>query len=142
MDEQKQIRHLGPPEFSEDRPTVLVVDDDRRILAAFELLIAQENCNLIIASDIEEAMQKCSGRKIDLLITDFYLETKSSVELYYLLRKKNPGLPIVVITGYPEYVGEYDVKLFGANYFFTKPLELNKIRNVIRECIKREEVEI
>jgi DNA-binding NtrC family response regulator len=115
------------------RPTVLVVDDDKKILEAFAVFLEMENCNMIASADVDDAMDKAQHNKIDLLITDFYLKTKSSVELYTLIRKIYPNLPIAVITGYPQFIGEEDVKIFGADYFFTKPLELDKLREVVRK---------
>ncbi len=116
------------------KPVILVVDDEKKILEAFELFLTAENCEMISASDVDEALVKIEGVKLDLIITDFYLKTKSSIELYTLIKKSNPGVPIAVITGYPEYISEEDVKIFGADYFFTKPLELDKLRVLIREC--------
>lgn len=118
----------------ERKPTVLVVDDDRKILDAFKIFLDSEKCKMIASSNVDDAMQKARNHKIDLLITDFYLKTKSSVELYTLIRKVYPNIPIAVITGYPEFIGENDVKMFGADYFFTKPLELDKLREVVRNA--------
>ncbi len=127
-----QKRAKSKFDIDPQKPTVLVVDDDKKILEAFRLFLEAENCNMIGSTDVDEAMDKAKTNKIDLLITDFYLKTKSSVELYTLIRKIYPDIPIAVITGYPEYIGEEDVKIFGANYFFTKPLELDKLREIVR----------
>ncbi|MBI5727417.1 MAG: response regulator [Ignavibacteriales bacterium] len=115
-------------------PTVLVVDDDKNILEAFRIFLESENCRMLASMDVDDAMEKARNNKVDLLITDFYLKTKSSVELYTLIRKVFPEIPIAVITGYPEYIGETDAKVFGADYYFTKPLELNKMREVVRNA--------
>jgi DNA-binding NtrC family response regulator len=120
-------------EIDSRRPTVLVVEDDTKIIEAFRLFLESENCNMLAASNVDDAMVQARSNKIDLLITDFYLKTKSSVELYTLIRKVYPNIPIAVITGYPEYIGENDVRIFGADYFFTKPLELDKLREVVRQ---------
>jgi DNA-binding NtrC family response regulator len=128
--EEENSKQNLPP----DRPNVLVVDDDKKILEAFAFLMESENCNMISASDANEAIKKIKGKRIDLIITDFMLETKSSVELFTLIKKTHPDVPVVVMTGYPELISEKDVKMFGGNYFLTKPLELGKLRNVIRTC--------
>ena len=130
-----QRKSKSKSEIDPNRPTVLVVEDDTKIIEAFRLFLESENCNMLASSDVDEAMEKARNYKVDLLITDFYLKTKSSVELYTLIRKIYPNIPIAVITGYPEYIGEEDVRIFGADYFFTKPLELDKLREVVkRSC--------
>ena len=44
-------------------------------------------------------------------------------------------LTIIVITGYPDLINEKDVKAYGADYFFLKPLELDKLREAVRKCL-------
>lgn len=116
-----------------DRPTILVVDDDSKILEAFDIFLNEEEINMIAAYDVDEAIKKIKGRDIDLVITDFMLESKSSLELYTLVRKKYPDICIIVITGYPELISEDYVKMSGANYLLTKPLELNEVRKLIKK---------
>jgi DNA-binding NtrC family response regulator len=128
---QKKIK--SKIDIDPKRPTVLVVEDDMKIIEAFRLFLESENCNMLASTNVDDAMVQARSTKIDLLITDFYLKTKSSVELYTLIRKVYPNIPIAVITGYPEYIGEDDVRIFGADYFFTKPLELDKLREVVRQ---------
>jgi DNA-binding NtrC family response regulator len=125
---------------SAERPTVLVIDDDKKILEAFRIFLESEGVNIIAAVDVDDAMNKARANKIDLVISDFYLKTKSSVELYTLIRKIYPDIQIAVITGYPEYIGEEDVKIFGADHFFTKPLELDKLRELVRKYCFPEQV--
>ncbi|MGE5433003.1 MAG: response regulator [Syntrophomonadaceae bacterium] len=116
------------------KPNVLVVDDDKKILEAFKYLMESENCNMIGACDVDEVMKKIQNVHLDLIITDFMLESKSSIELFTLIRKSQPEVPVVVMTGYPELISEKDIKMFGGNYLLTKPLELGRLRNVIRTC--------
>ena len=122
-------------ETLQDIPTILVIDDDEKILEAFKMLMESENCNMISATDVNEALMKIEGKSIDLIITDFMLKTKSSVELFSLIKKSHPNVPIVVMTGYPELISEKDVKMFGGHFFLTKPLELGKLRKVIRNYV-------
>ncbi|MCX6150038.1 MAG: response regulator [Ignavibacteriales bacterium] len=123
---------LSEIEILNEKPTVLVIDDDTKILEAFRMLMESENCNMIAATDVIEALKKIDGKHIDLIITDFMLKTKSSVEIFSLVKKTHPKVPIVVMTGYPELISEKDVHMFGGNFFLTKPLELGKLRKVIR----------
>jgi DNA-binding NtrC family response regulator len=114
------------------KPTLLLVDDDSKFLSNLEEAISLEDLNIIKASSTEEALSKANGRKIDLVITEFMFKTKSSVELFSLIRKSNPLVPIVVITGYPELISANDVKMFGGNHLLTKPLNMAKLLNIVR----------
>jgi DNA-binding NtrC family response regulator len=116
-------------------PKVLVVDDDQNILSAFEDFLRKERCAMIAASSAEEAVEKVRHEPVDLLITDIRLKCQSGVTFFMHMKANQPDLRIIVITGYPDLISGEDVKLFGADYFFLKPLELNKLRGAVRACL-------
>jgi len=118
------------------QPRVLVVDDDPNILSAFEDFLRREHCAMISASSAEEAMEKIEEYHFDLLITDIRLRHQSGVTFFMQAKAIRPKLPVIVITGYPDLISEKDVKAFGADYFFLKPLELNKLREALRRCLR------
>jgi two-component system, NtrC family, response regulator HydG len=132
IEQENPVQETNETKEFREKPTVLVIDDDLKILEAFQMLMDSENCNMIAASDVQEAIKKVEGKELDLIITDFMLKTKSSVELFALIKKTHPKVPVVVMTGYPELISERDVHMFGGHYFLTKPLELGRLRRVIR----------
>ncbi len=117
------------------QPKVLVVDDDQNILSAFEDFLRKEHCSMIAASNAEEALKKIEGEHVDLLITDIRLKHRSGVTLFMHVKGERPDLPVIVITGYPDLISEKDLKVYGAEYFFLKPLELGKLREAVRKCL-------
>lgn len=117
------------------QPKVLVVDDDQNILSAFEDFLRRERCSMIAASSAEEALKKVKLQHVDLLITDIRLKYQSGVTFFMYVKEIEPELPVIVITGYPDIISEEDVKAYGADYFFLKPLELDKLREAVRKCL-------
>ncbi len=117
------------------QPKVLVVDDDENILSAFEDFLKKERCTMIAATSAEEALTRVEHRHVDLLITDVRLKSRSGVTLFLQVKASYPKLPVIVITGYPDLINEKDVKAYGADYFFLKPLELDKLREAVRKCL-------
>jgi DNA-binding NtrC family response regulator len=117
------------------QPTVMVVDDDSNILAAFEDFLRREHCLMLAAASAEEALKKLEDHHVDLLVTDVRLKLQSGVTFLLKIRGSLPSLPIIVITGYPDIVTEKEVKMYGADYFFLKPLDLEKLRRALRACL-------
>jgi len=117
------------------QPRVLVVDDDANILSAFEDFLKKEHCVMVSASTTEEAMAHLQEQRIDLLITDIRLIAKSGVTLFLNAKISRPDLRVIVITGYPDMIDEKEVQSLGADYFFLKPLELDKLRDAVRTCL-------
>jgi len=113
----------------------LVVDDDKNIIAAFEQFFKKEQCTLITATNVEDALSILQDRRVDLLITDIKLRRRSGVTLFTEVRTSRPELPVIVITGYPDLISESKIRLLGADYFFLKPLDLDELRTAVRKCL-------
>jgi len=83
--------------------TVLLVEDDTRVLAFATRILECMGCEVVSAETPTDAL--IAGRdmkKIDLLVTDIALPEISGTELYDRLRAKNPGLKCLFVSGYEE----------------------------------------
>lgn len=114
-----------------NKPTVLIVAIDKKILESYSCLFDPEKFQVLLAYDADEAMEQIRGKKISLLLTEFMLGTKSSVELFTLVKKSNPGVPVVVMTEYPELISERDIRMFGGDHLLSKPLVTSNLHRII-----------
>lgn len=117
------------------KANVLVLDDDENIISAFEDFFKRERCRMIAATSPAEALNKMKSLEIDLLITDIRLRHQSGVTFFLQLKSIGKHVPIIVITGYPESVEEKDLRALGASYLLVKPLELDRLREAVRDCL-------
>jgi len=117
------------------QPKVLVVDEDRNILSAFDNFFKRENCSLIPISCINEAIANLLQQRIDLLIIDVNRKMPSEVKLFRYVKELQKNISIIIITSYSDIINEQDAKEFGADYFFLKPLDLNKLRDAVHKCL-------
>ncbi len=117
--------------------TVLVVDDDPNILSAFGEFFRKEECSMITSSSTEGAMELLKRHFVDLIITDIRLKGQSGVTFLLEVKRVRKSTPMIVMTGYPEAVSESEVKEYGADFFFQKPLNLEKFRDAVRKCLYR-----
>ncbi len=116
-------------------PRVLVVDDDENILHAFRSFLRKEQYVMEAASSAEEALSKLRRSLYDVIITDIRMRGQSGVTFCLHIKHRYPDLPVILITGHPDLMSEAEAKKLGADYFFVKPLELDKLRRAIRECL-------
>jgi DNA-binding NtrC family response regulator len=117
-------------------PRVLVLDDDVNILSAFEDFFKKEHCTMVSATTSEDAAKLMEGQRFDLLVTDVRLTSQSGVTFFLNAKALYPDLPVIVITGYPESIDEKQIMDLGVDYFFLKPLEIDKLRKAVRSCLK------
>ena len=92
---------------SGDTPaTVLVVDDDIRLLGVTSAMLHAEGYRVLKAVGPQEALRvfEQTPTEIDLLLSDVRMPGMSGPELGARLRRVRPDLPVIFMTGDPERV--------------------------------------
>jgi YesN/AraC family two-component response regulator len=117
---------------------ILVIDDDPSILAMLKRMLEKAGYEVNIASNGKEGLEMIECCLPDLLITDIVMPEKEGLELIFYLRKKNPGLKIVAISGggrfnYEGYLTS--AKYLGADLIFQKPLVHKEFLQAISDLI-------
>ena len=118
------------------QPNVLIVDDDVNIISAFEGFLKKEHCSMLASSIVEDALRTLETLRVDLVISDILLSQQSGVTLLIRIKRLYPRLPVIVITGHPSLITKEDVRFYGADYYFLKPLELDALRSAVRNCLR------
>jgi len=116
---------------------ILVLDDDLNILSAFEKFFDQERLTMIATTTPEDAMKALQKQVIDVLITDVRLNWKSGVTFFLNAKAAYPQLPVIVITGYHESISEQELQAMGVDHFLLKPLDLEKLRTAVHDCLRK-----
>jgi PAS domain S-box-containing protein len=81
--------------------TLLVVDDEPLVRTSTSMMLADAGYSVLEAATAEQALEMSRGGiRIDLLVTDFAMPTMNGVELAAELRKHNPDLLVLMITGF------------------------------------------
>jgi signal transduction histidine kinase/ActR/RegA family two-component response regulator len=89
--------------------TILVVDDDALILMSTASMVEDLGHDVLEATSGAEALKLLrSGRKIDLLITDFSMPKMNGAQLAKSAKEIEPNLPVLLATGYAEIPGGSD----------------------------------
>ena len=114
---------------------VLVVDDAtsvrQRLLASFRK--AKGIDQVAEAETGEEALELLGEFKPDLVTLDLMLPGMSGLEVLEEMRARDPAVKIVVFTNYPYPAFRRKCLALGANQFFGKSTEVERILEVIRE---------
>jgi len=104
------------------RRTVLVADDDPRMLQVLVRVLQRENYELITAESGAAALAAVAGREgLDLLITDVVMPGMDGPELAKQLRQRFPSLPVLFQTGFSDTLFEGCPDLGDRSAFVEKP---------------------
>jgi DNA-binding response OmpR family regulator len=81
------------------KKTILIVDDDVAIRESLRKILQAEGYEVVLAADSQEALDRFDPERVDLLLLDLNLPTKSGWDVFERFTFINPLLPIVIITG-------------------------------------------
>lgn len=122
-------------------PKVLVVDDQRSVCTALELLFDLQGLSTVVAYSPEEALAAVTTEDIGVIVQDmnFTRDTTSGnegVELMRTIRKLDPDVPIVLMTAYTSL--EMAVRLIkeGANDYISKPWDDDKLVTTVQNLMR------
>ncbi len=117
---------------------ILIIDDETAISMMLKKMVEKAGFEAKTANNGVEGLSVFDTFNPDLLITDIVMPEKEGLELIFELRRKNPNLKIIAISGggrfqYEGYLNS--AKHLGANRVFQKPLDLKELMNSITELL-------
>jgi DNA-binding NtrC family response regulator len=114
---------------------VLVVDDEPVICHAVRMVLGEEGLSVATASDCKSALTHPSTDSCRLVLCDLVLPDGSGLDLIRELRRRRPGLPIVLITGYATPEQESLALQAGATRFMPKPFEDSELLEAVHGAL-------
>ncbi|MGD9346445.1 MAG: response regulator [Candidatus Aminicenantes bacterium] len=123
---------------------IVVVDDDRATLALLERNLIMHGFWVYSAKDGEEGFDLVTREKPDLVVSDMLMPKIHGVDLCKTI-KSNPELKntkVIMMTGvYKGRFGLEEAFDSGADYFVTKPIDMETLLKKIFELLKIDEEE-
>jgi len=112
---------------------VYVVDDSDFVRERLiEMLSELEEVEIVGGTgDPREALAAIREMVPDTVILDIRLPGKSGVEVLRDLKKEKPSPMVIILTNFPYPQYRKECTEAGADYFFNKSTEFNKIANVL-----------
>jgi PAS domain S-box-containing protein len=118
---------------------VLVVDDDIGVCRSIHDLLAEEGCEVIMASGGLEALKVLDRVPVDLVISDVVMPDLDGYDLFMEVKRRGPT-PVLLMTGY-YYDRDHVIKrsrLEGLEgVLFKKPVDPARLTTLVRELCHR-----
>ena len=106
--------------------TILVVDDNRLVLATLSAGLAQAGYDVIDADNGDDAILLARERKPDLALLDIRMEGKSGFDVAQYLRTQC-RMPFMFLSAFSDEETIAQVEALGAVAYLVKPLDIRQI---------------
>ncbi len=114
---------------------ILVVDDEPDILELLSMTIQRMKFKPISATNLQEAKALLEEHQFQLCLTDMRLPDGSGLELISHIQSNYKEMPVVMITAYGSIDMAIEAMKTGAFDFLSKPVELDKLRSIIKNAM-------
>jgi len=121
--------------------SVLVIDDESDIRESLELLLMSEGYSVDLAQNATEGLRRLESAGYDLVLLDLMMPDKSGMEVIEEVRQRDKETPIFMITAYGSVEAAVKALKLGANDYFSKPWENDKLIIEIDRMIARRRLE-
>ena len=116
--------------------SVLVIDDDERLLALARLSLNKEGVDVVTASTVSEGLELLATSQPDLVILDIVLPDLSGWEALRRVREVSL-VPVMLLTGRDSDVDKARGLDLGADDYLTKPFSFLEFEAPVRALLRR-----
>jgi CheY-like chemotaxis protein len=114
------------------RKRILVADDQPSVREALTLLLSVDEHTVTEAGDGVEALDLVRRYPFDLVITDYDMPRMKGNELALKIKAATPSQPIIMITAFPEHLGNADNPV---DAILNKPFQFDDLRQAITRVL-------
>ncbi|HTQ29776.1 MAG TPA: sigma-54 dependent transcriptional regulator [Opitutaceae bacterium] len=122
-------------------PSVLIVDDEKHTREGLKQAL-DENYDVSVASNADEAFNLMEAQEFDVILTDLRMPGKSGLKII----DKALALPnrpaVIMITAYGSIDSAVEAMRRGAVDFLTKPVNIERLEVLIQRALKAKTLEV
>lgn len=122
------------PSNPDEAHVILIVDDDKDFCHTLKDILEAEGFKILIAFNGDQAYHITKSEKVGLIISDVRMPVVNGIALLEMIREKNPGMKIIIVTAYEEMKIYLEVMRLGAFCFLKKPLDIEALKQKVVEA--------
>ncbi len=129
--------HGGPPDGTGRAARILVVDDERSILALVRTLLEPHDVECIALDDPVEAVSLLGREPVDILICDARLRETPANDPVAEARRVDPATAIILTTSHRPIGREPRATSEGIYDCLKKPFEMGRLPTIVTHALER-----
>ena len=130
------------PNAENNKPLVLIVDDDEDISSGIRVVLENSNYETCVVANAEEAKVFLMDRKPDVMTLDINMPEVTGIELLDSLQGSDflDGVKVIVVSGQPA-DDLIDGMLAGADWVLEKPLDFIELLQTVDRLMAKSQKE-
>ncbi len=116
---------------------ILIIDDEPQIIKTLLKLLERWGYSAHSAENDADALKFLINHPIDLILLDVYLGDTTAIELIPKIKRIQPTINIITMTGQSTRQLELKIRSFGILYYMEKPIETNNFKLILEHLNKR-----
>lgn len=117
--------------------TVLVVDDEAEVRQLLARFLRRYGHQVIVAGDVDEALQRLAEHDVDLVLTDLKMPGRSGLDLLAEMRQRAPGVRAILLSAYADVQAAARAIELGIDHLVLKPFQLEELYERVRASLER-----
>jgi CheY-like chemotaxis protein len=130
------VAHYSDPALSGSE-TILIVEDEDDVSCFLETMLESHGYRVLAAANFDQALDlfKQHQNEIKLVFSDIGLPKVDGIALCEKLRALNPGIPLILASGYPTKEFKTRINELGPQAFLSKPYTTQDILQTVRKTL-------
>lgn len=117
------------------RSNVLIIEDETRMRRVIGMQLSELELELVEAENGRQALEALDHERFDLIITDLKLPKPDGMEILAHVKRKDPELPVIVITAFGSIDNAVEAIRLGAFDYVTKPFKEERLRDCVTKAL-------
>ena len=124
--------------MSAPSPKVLVIDDEPPIRKLLRMGLSAHGYEILEAPNGRISLELLEQKKPDLVILDLGLPDMQGLELLRMIRARNEGVPIVILSSRGDEASKVQALDLGADDYVTKPFGMDELLARMRAALRHQ----
>jgi two-component system response regulator HydG len=118
------------------KSTILVTDDDQNTLKSLREGLTNEGYSVLSAASGTEGLDLARSRNPDLILTDLMMPGINGLLFLKAVKKINPYLPVIIITGHGSVETAVEAIKEGAYDYLSKPVRMKEVCRLVARALE------
>lgn len=119
---------------------VLVVDDEADFLETIVMRLQRRKIDAYGVDGGKKALEIVENERFDVVVLDVLMPGMDGIETLKLLKKKNPFIEVIILTGHGSVESGLQGMQFGAFDYIMKPADLDELLEKIQQAYERKRI--